>query len=1103
MTGLAFAQIPPEDLQKIEKAIPAQATVKSKQPRRLLVFTRAEGYKHSSIPYAAQALALMGKQTGAFIAIESAEMSAFTPENLRQFDAVFFASTTQLAFEDLTLRQSLMEFVKSGKGVIGIHAATDNFYNWPEAGDMMGGHFDNHPWQANGTWAVKIADPSHPLNAGFQNKDFQISDEIYRIRPRGLRQNARVLVALDMADQTNRAAPGVRFSDRDVPISWVRDFGKGRVFYSSFGHNHAIYWNPAILRHFLAGIQFALGDLPVNTTPLPCEVESTFAPGEIEALFAATATYEYGQSREPLVNLNEYLRFSAVSPKLQRQNEKRLLQILTSRTTLPGKQFVCEQLSLWGAKQAVPVLKKMLSDSTTAEMARFALERIADPAAGQALREALTKVSGKSRVGMINTLGARREAQSVPPLEKLATATDFLTAAAAIKALGTIGGAEAAKILARAQSQLSGDLQALAGDAYLKCADQFFAHGEKEKAAIIYAQLNSPKFTAPLRYAAMRGMARTRDGHVAEFILQSLQAADAATQNLAASLAHEMPLTESVAGIAAVLPDLAPANQVQLLTALAKRQDAEARQAVMAATQSPHAEVREAAVQALGKIGDDNAVLRLAKIAAQKGEEAATARKSLHRLRGPAIDETIVKNFAAATPEVKVELILAANQRRIDAATPALLQLAKAPEPRVRWEAINALKTVADDQQLTAIMALLVDAPNDGERGELEKTAIAVALKSPSAERRSEVVMARLQNLPMRTPSGVRESLLHVLGGIGDPAALPVLLAALNDTAAAIKTAAILGLADWPNAEPAPQLLAVAEKSKTPSHQILALRGFVRLLRFESAQPTATTIKKFQRAMELAAEANEQKMILGWLAEMKAVEALEMALRHQKNEALRADAEIAAVKIAGAISGSHPAETQTLLQQLLQNATTDTLPHLREAQTLLKQIEQLGDYLTAWLVSEAYTSSAAGIFDDAFPPEPPEKSGVKWQVMPASTDPATPGLLQLDKVLGGENRAAYLRTEIWSEQAQRAKMELGSDDGVKVWLNGELVHANNASRVVTPGDDVFAINLQQGRNSLLLKITQGAGGWGACARLRNLAGGKLTGVRAALPELKN
>ena len=123
--------------------------------------------------------------------------------------------------------------------------------------------------------------------------------------------------------------------------------------------------------------------------------------------------------------------------------------------------------------------------------------------------------------------------------------------------------------------------------------------------------------------------------------------------------------------------------------------------------------------------------------------------------------------------------------------------------------------------------------------------------------------------------------------------------------------------------------------------------------------------------------------------------------------------------------------------------------------------------------------------------------------MPASTEPARPWLLQLDQVLGGDNRAAYLRTEIWSDEAQRVKMELGSDDGVKIWLNGELVHANNSSRVVNPGEDVFEIDLRQGKNSLLLKITQGAGGWGVCARLRNLAGGKLNGVRAVLPEVKN
>ncbi|MGH7456829.1 MAG: ThuA domain-containing protein, partial [bacterium] len=365
-----------------------------------------------------------GKQTGAFTTVQSEDMSAFAPENLRQFDAVLFVNTSQLAFEELSLRRSLMAFVKSGKGIVGIHAATDNFYNWPEAADMMGGHFEGHPWHANGTWAVKIVDPAHPLTAAFHGKNFQISDEIYRIRQRSLRQNCRVLVALDMADKTNHAVEGVRFGDRDLPISWVRRFGNGRVFYSSFGHNHPVYWNAAILQHFLDGIQFVLGDLPVDATPLPFDVESSFAPDELNPLFEKIAVYEYGQSREALVNLTEYLRIASVSPKLQKQNEKRLLQILSSNATLAGKQFICERLSLIGSKESVPALTKMLHDSTTSDMARFALERIPDPAVDKALRKTLSQTTGKIRIGIINTIGQRRDAESVSDLSKLVDDSD-------------------------------------------------------------------------------------------------------------------------------------------------------------------------------------------------------------------------------------------------------------------------------------------------------------------------------------------------------------------------------------------------------------------------------------------------------------------------------------------------------------------------------------------------------------------------------------------------------------------------------------------------------------------------------------------------------
>jgi type 1 glutamine amidotransferase len=104
--------------------------------------------------------------------------------------------------------------------------------------------------------------------ADFKGTTFEINEEIYRIKPVKLRQNCRVLMSLDMTNATNLGASGVRQTDKDVPISWVRSFGKGRVFYCSFGQNNHIFWNPVILQHYLDGIQFALGDLPADTTPL-------------------------------------------------------------------------------------------------------------------------------------------------------------------------------------------------------------------------------------------------------------------------------------------------------------------------------------------------------------------------------------------------------------------------------------------------------------------------------------------------------------------------------------------------------------------------------------------------------------------------------------------------------------------------------------------------------------------------------------------------------------------------------------------------------------------------------------------------------------------
>ncbi len=256
-----------KELAKMEEMMPAEAKAKPKKPRKILVFWLCKGYFHDSIPMVNKTLETMGKKTGAFEVVTSNDMAVFTPEKLAEFDAVVFNNTTHLEFEDPNQRKALMDFVKGGKGIIGVHAATDNFYNWPEAAEMMGGLFDSHPWTSRGIWAIKNADPNHPLNAAFDGKGFRIRDEIYRIKQLNLRKNCRVLLTLDLDDEATRNAKGAEESDRDNPVSWIRNFGKGRVFYCGLGHNNEVFCNAAILQHYLDGIQFALGDYAVDAEP--------------------------------------------------------------------------------------------------------------------------------------------------------------------------------------------------------------------------------------------------------------------------------------------------------------------------------------------------------------------------------------------------------------------------------------------------------------------------------------------------------------------------------------------------------------------------------------------------------------------------------------------------------------------------------------------------------------------------------------------------------------------------------------------------------------------------------------------------------------------
>ena len=255
------------DVQKITAAMPAKAPAQPAKLRKLLVFNLTKGFHHGSIPCGAKALEIMGQKTGAFETTVSVDPAVFKPDSLKAFDAVCLNNCTGDLFTEDELKASLRDFVKGGKGLIGIHAATDCFYKWREFGEMMGGYFDGHPW--NEEVGIKIDDPASPITKAFGGEGFTVKDEIYQFGPGNAgwdaysRDRLHVLLSLDMTKTKDKG----KRADKDFAVAWIHDYGKGRVFYCSLGHYNEIFWTPKLLEFYLAGIQFALGDLKADTTP--------------------------------------------------------------------------------------------------------------------------------------------------------------------------------------------------------------------------------------------------------------------------------------------------------------------------------------------------------------------------------------------------------------------------------------------------------------------------------------------------------------------------------------------------------------------------------------------------------------------------------------------------------------------------------------------------------------------------------------------------------------------------------------------------------------------------------------------------------------------
>ena len=264
-----------EDIRaKIDAAIPNKPIAAPKQSRRLLVIESLEGMSHNTIPLTNVMIQRMGEKTGAWTTMFSNDLDNLRYPKVKEFDAIFLNSIVGEFLPDPSIRADLVRYVNEGGGIGGIHGTPWASRNWDEFAEMIGAQSAPHRIE-NGV--LRVYDKDNPIVRPFNYEDLPFREEYYRFEDSGsgrLRwDTVRVLLIVDLDEKvpasTDKPWTGYRRPDRVYPVAWIREYGKGRVFYNSMGHMNDTFMKPEIVGHFLAGMQYILGDLEADATPNP------------------------------------------------------------------------------------------------------------------------------------------------------------------------------------------------------------------------------------------------------------------------------------------------------------------------------------------------------------------------------------------------------------------------------------------------------------------------------------------------------------------------------------------------------------------------------------------------------------------------------------------------------------------------------------------------------------------------------------------------------------------------------------------------------------------------------------------------------------------
>ena len=582
----------------------------------------------------------------------------------------------------------------------------------------------------------------------------------------------------------------------------------------------------------------------------------------------AIKSYQYGDDFKPLLTVEAEVQRSLASPETKTKTAARLATLLDDNTTYPGRQFVCMQLRLIGGAAEVPKLTEWLNRPEDSENVRLALTDMPCDESLVPLRKALETFKGDALIGIIGSVAARKDKESIPTLVRLLDDPDKEIAAAAVSALERFGNEGLNALTQKKDSPI-------VGTARIGIANDLLEQGETDTAAKIFAEYTDTQYPVGLRRAAFAGLLRIlseeqRKKRIVEWFFES----DPVKNDIAAFHLGELSDT-AFDEMFKNIGNMGVRSRIIFFEIAAERKGEQVLESLLQALESNDAAERLTALRMIGSLGNPLTIPVL--IAAFSKDEASrnTAKDALSRFSAPAVGPQLVE--ALQNPAIRdsaIDVIVAVKY--YDAIAP-MIRIAKSDENVDAVIAGLGRLCDPDEHDLPRMLDLYLDSPLGAKRERMERALVVVCEKNSDESARADQLIAILEKRDGGLSGQLLIDTLPLLGRVGNQRVAEMIRPLLNSSDEALQRSAIRALCDWYNAEYLDDLWSIASEHSSAEYRQWALRAFIRVVTLKSDRPESETLAMLKRAMDIAKDDADRQWCLSRAAVLRTMETVDWA----------------------------------------------------------------------------------------------------------------------------------------------------------------------------------------------------------------------------------